>query len=87
MFKQKFIPPKNIRIWVGPFVDKNNYVYSSEREFKMIQNNMDLNNNDIILDIGCGCGRIAVPLLNFLNQNGKYYGVDPAKPLLNMDLN
>lgn len=29
-----------------------------------------------ILDFGCGCGRVAVPLLDFLSPEGRYVGVD-----------
>lgn len=29
-----------------------------------------------VLDIGCGCGRMAIPLLDFLEPTSKYYGGD-----------
>ena len=32
-----------------------------------------------ILDIGCGLGRIAKPLTNFLSSEGEYWGTDIAK--------
>jgi SAM-dependent methyltransferase len=31
------------------------------------------------LDIGCGIGRIAIPLTNYLNKNGSYEGFDIVK--------
>lgn len=29
-----------------------------------------------VLDVGCGCGRMAVPMIPFLNDQGEYYGFD-----------
>jgi len=33
-----------------------------------------------VLDIGCGSGRMALPLTNYLNDEGKYDGVDIVRP-------
>ena len=39
----------------------------------------DLRPADRVLDIGCGIGRMAVPLTQFLSGNGQYTGVDIVK--------
>jgi SAM-dependent methyltransferase len=31
-----------------------------------------------VLDVGCGCGRMAVPMIPFLAEKGEYYGFDIA---------
>jgi SAM-dependent methyltransferase len=35
-----------------------------------------LRRDDNVLDIGCGCGRIAYPLAHFLDDSGRYFGFD-----------
>lgn len=35
--------------------------------------------DDRVLDVGCGIGRMAVPLTDYLSVNGKYYGFDIVK--------
>lgn len=38
-----------------------------------------LQSNEKVLDVGCGVGRMAVPLMNYLNEDGAYYGFDLFK--------
>lgn len=38
----------------------------------------DLQPNDQVLDVGCGVGRMAVPLLDYLSDEGSYDGFDPV---------
>ena len=35
-----------------------------------------LKESDSVLDIGCGCGRVAIPLTKYLNSNASYEGLD-----------
>lgn len=35
-----------------------------------------LKKSDSVLDIGCGCGRVAIPLTRYLNSNASYEGQD-----------
>ena len=39
----------------------------------------DLRPHECVLDIGCGIGRMAVPLTQFLSEQGRYVGVDIVK--------
>lgn len=39
----------------------------------------NLKSTDKVLDIGCGMGRMAVPLTKYLNQEGQYCGFDVFK--------
>ncbi|EOO14648.1 MULTISPECIES: class I SAM-dependent methyltransferase [Bacillus cereus group] len=38
-----------------------------------------LKSNETVLDVGCGVGRMAVPLMNYLGDDGAYYGFDLFK--------
>ncbi len=35
-----------------------------------------------VLDFGCGCGRLAIPMLNYLSADGKYIGCDIVPRLI-----
>jgi len=39
----------------------------------------DLRENDRVLDIGCGIGRVALPLVHYLDSKGSYQGIDPVE--------
>src|SRR5262245_2380217 len=47
------------------------------REFKSYFIDLaNLQSNHRVLDVGCGIGRMAVPLTSYLSQEGEYYGFD-----------
>ena len=35
--------------------------------------------HETVLDIGCGIGRVALPLTHYLDSSARYYGIDPVK--------
>ena len=39
------------------------------------------------MDVGCGIGRMAVPLINYLTEVGSYDGFDIIKPNINWCMN
>jgi SAM-dependent methyltransferase len=39
----------------------------------------NLQPDDRVLDVGCGIGRMAVPLTHYLSKNGEYWGFDIVK--------
>ena len=73
------IPPKSIARYVGrEDFDKvgkefNNYFIEFAR----------LKKNAKVLDVGCGVGRIAVPLTSYLNELGSYCGFDIVESGIN----
>ena len=38
-----------------------------------------LQTNNRVLDVGCGIGRMAIPLTNYLSKDGEYWGFDIVK--------
>lgn len=73
--KDNLIPPKRLGFAVG------------NGDFKQIGNEYlnyfvdlgGLKTTDCVLDVGCGIGRMAVPLTNYLSKNAFYEGFDIVK--------
>lgn len=70
------IPPEHIRTWVGPFKDANLFIESGRQTFNILKDRAKLSPSHTILDAGCGCGRVAFHLLDYLSAEGQYYGFD-----------
>jgi ubiquinone/menaquinone biosynthesis C-methylase UbiE len=69
------IPPKSMAAYVGRVADfeKHSILYKNYFiEFAQLEKNAK------VLDVGCGIGRNAVSLTNYLNT-GSYYGIDIVK--------
>ncbi|WP_250125046.1 class I SAM-dependent methyltransferase [Chroococcidiopsis sp. CCMEE 29] len=71
----ELVPPEKMIDWVGG---------GGTSWFKQVGNEFfqyfvelcDLKPNEKVLDVGCGCGRIAVPLTEYLEDGGSYEGFD-----------
>jgi len=57
----------------GPGIRGDDFLYSADLDWKKYSKYLNLSDGDIILDVGCGHGRMA---LNFINTNIKYIGID-----------
>jgi SAM-dependent methyltransferase len=49
--------------------------------FELLRDRCGLQRSSTVLDIGCGCGRVATPLTDFLTD-GVYHGVDIVQPMI-----
>src|SRR3989441_6995336 len=72
-------PPLRIRLHVGPFLDPELYRLSAERNVEALRELCGLRRDSRILDIGCGCGRVASALTRSMSSTGSYDGFDVAK--------
>jgi ubiquinone/menaquinone biosynthesis C-methylase UbiE len=77
------IPPEELRVWVGPFGDAKLYRASGNSNLQSIIDLCGLKPHAQVLEVGCGCGRIATALASYLADSGGYDGFDVAAPLIN----
>lgn len=69
-----------------PLVPPESMIFVGDGDFRAIGDEFkgyfithgNLSRNDRILDVGCGIGRMAVPLTKFLSARGEYHGFDAS---------
>ena len=67
-------PPRSLH-----FVGGGNFKAIGETFVSHFIEVCNLEPGETVLDIGCGTGRMAVPLLRYLNESGSYFGFDISK--------
>jgi len=72
------VPPEDLRLWVGPFADPDLFLRSGRETLALMMDLCGLRPEDAVLDVGCGSGRVALALINYLAPPGHYLGFDPA---------
>lgn len=73
---EKELPPLYLRRYVGPLASFKSSGAEFTAYLKLI---VDLLPNERVLDIGCGCGLMALNLAEYLDTQAKYTGVDIHK--------
>ena len=68
------VPPRG-KIFIGP----GDYVKLGEKFLRYFQELAGLKPHHRVLDVGCGIGRMALPLTGFINKDGSYEGFDIVK--------
>lgn len=74
------LPPLHLRRYVGPL---SSFESSGAEFMGYLRSLAGLRPSDRVLDIGCGCGQMALHLKNYLNKDGSYVGVDIHRPSIN----
>jgi ubiquinone/menaquinone biosynthesis C-methylase UbiE len=69
--RDPMVPPKG-RIFIG----SGDFLSTGESIREQLVNLAGLKPDHRVLDVGCGMGRVAVPLTSFLNEKGSYEGFD-----------
>jgi len=68
------VPPRG-----NIFIGHGDYLKQGEKFLTYFQELAGLKPDHSVLDVGCGIGRMAVPLTRFLNEKGSYNGFDIVK--------
>ncbi len=68
-------PPRRLQ-----FVGGGDFTKTGERYLSFFVDVCGLAPDDRVLDVGCGVGRMAVPLTGYLSPTGAYRGFDVVKP-------
>jgi SAM-dependent methyltransferase len=76
------VPPKSLRVWVGPFSDAELFKRGGEQMLGEIVGLCGLPPDSRVLEIGCGCGRLARAFARYLSPEGRYDGFDVARVLI-----
>lgn len=71
------VPPRG-RIFIG----SGDFVGTGEMLREQLVELAGLQPYHRVLDVGCGMGRVAVPLTGYLGQDGSYEGFDIVKPAI-----
>ena len=74
------LPPLHLRRYVGPL---DSFESSGAEFMGYLRSLAGLLPSERVLDIGCGCGQMALHLKNYLDENGSYVGVDIHRPSIN----
>ena len=69
--KQSLVPPRGMI-----FIGSGDFVKQGEHLANLVITHTHLQPNSKILDVGCGIGRLAVPLTKYLSKEGSYEGFD-----------
>jgi SAM-dependent methyltransferase len=74
------LPPLHLRRHVGPL---GSFESSGVEFMGYLRSLASLRTDERVLDIGCGCGQMALHLKNYIDENGSYVGVDIHRPSIN----
>jgi len=78
LHRDSMIPPKSIARYSRKVFEQVGKEFSNYFiEFARLKKNAK------VLDVGCGVGRIAVPLTSYLNEGGSYCGIDIVESGIN----
>jgi ubiquinone/menaquinone biosynthesis C-methylase UbiE len=72
------VPPKKLVKWVGP----GDFEARGQEFMDYFVDLMRLKPDETVLDVGCGCGRMAVPLTKYMSAGAVYEGFDVMPELI-----
>jgi len=76
--RHKFVAPRGL-IYTGTPASAKNFIAHGNQQLGLLKKYISIQPNDSVLDVGCGIGRTAIALTNFLDEGGKYEGFDAVQ--------
>src|SRR5215470_4334405 len=73
------VPPENLRVTVGPFSDGGLFACSGDEMVSDIVALCDVAADACVLEVGCGCGRLARAFASHIASGGSYHGFDLSR--------
>lgn len=71
---KELVPPRGLI-----FIGSGDFVEQGKHLLQLVIDHTGLTPKGTILDVGCGIGRLAVPLTRYMNKEGRYEGFDIVK--------
>lgn len=72
-WRDELIPPEDLLSLIGG----GNFIEIGDILYDQLTHLIPINSKSTILDVGCGIGRLAIPLTKTMDPvDGKYYGID-----------
>lgn len=75
--RERLLPPRGLS-----FVGDGDFVQVGQEFLGHFKELGGLRPDDRVLDIGCGVGRMAVPLVDYLDESGSYRGFDVGREMI-----
>lgn len=79
VYDEYILPAKHLRYCGSNFHDNEYYISSALKEANRLINELSLNKNSRILDVGCGVGRLAIGISKKIPNISEYCGIDVSE--------
>ena len=73
---RSLVPPTSVMKKIGHNTDTKTYLREGKHSFTNLKKFAYLTPEHSVLDVGCGCGRVAIHLTQFLKPRARYVGID-----------
>lgn len=83
MYEGRVLPAPRLRLCGKYFRDDRHFLESAKTEAERLIKDYELNSENVILDLGCGYGRLAFGILERLPDIKKYIGIDVNRDAIN----